>query len=333
MKKIIVYIFFLIFIIFLIPILFTKGFKAKETIAKVEENKIENKIENQYDYKSYNLIKLLHIKTNEIQEVNLDEYLYSVVSAEMPADFQEEALKAQAVVARTYTIYKIVNNQQKHGEANICDSAACCQAWISKEERFTKWGGEVRQSNWDKIVRAVDNTQGKIITYHGEPINAFFHSNSGGNTEIPINVWGGSGYPYLQSVQTSGEEQYSQYSSEAVLTKEELISKIKEKHSELQIDFNQQDCIVIKEKTDGNRVKTLKVGNLELAGVEIRSLLGLRSANFNVSIEENSIKFSVIGYGHGVGMSQTGADSLAKQGQNFEQIIKHFYTGVEIKDM
>lgn len=118
-----------------------------------------------------------------------------------------------------------------------------------------------------------------------------------------------------------------------MLTKNEFIEKIKQKHNNLEIDFNKEDAIKILEKTDSNRVKTLKVGNLELAGVEVRTLLGLRSTDFTYTIEGDNIKFSVIGYGHGVGMSQTGADALAKQGKNYEEIIKHFYTGVEIINM
>ena len=129
-----------------------------------------------------------------------------------------------------------------------------------------------------------------------------------------------------------GEDAYSQYSSEVDLSKDEFINKIKQKHSDLQIDFSSEDAVQIKEKTDGGRVKTLKVGNLELSGVEVRTILGLRSANFNFEIGENNIKFKVTGYGHGVGMSQTGADALAKQGNNYEDIIKHFYVGVEIVD-
>lgn len=118
-----------------------------------------------------------------------------------------------------------------------------------------------------------------------------------------------------------------------VLTKEEFINKVKEKHPDLVIDFNLADAVQIKEKTDSGRVKTLKIGNLELAGVEVRTILGLRSTNFNFTLDGDNIKFSVIGYGHGVGMSQTGADALAKQGKNFEEIIKHFYIGVEIVDI
>lgn len=118
-----------------------------------------------------------------------------------------------------------------------------------------------------------------------------------------------------------------------MISKEEFVNKIKEKHTNLEVDFSKEDAIQIKEKTDSNRVKTLKVGNIELAGVEVRTLLGLRSTDFTYVIEKDNIKFSVIGYGHGVGMSQTGADALAKQGKNCEEIIKHFYTGVEIVDM
>lgn len=253
----------------------------------------------------------------------------------MPASFEEEALKAQAIVARTYTLYKIQNSGGKHKEnnADICDSASCCQAWITKEDRLSKWNEEERESNWNKIVNAVNNTQGKIITYDGKVINAFFHSNSGGKTESPVNVWGGSNYPYLQAVQTDGEDAYSQYKSEVTLSKDDFVEKIKEEHKDFEIDFAKEDCIKIKEYTEGDRVKTIQIGNLELTGVEVRNIFSLRSANFKFSIDGNNIKFDVIGYGHGVGMSQTGADSLAKQGKNCEEIIKHYYTGVEIIDM
>ena len=338
MKKILIYLIVLILICFSLPIIFTSEFSKRtysdKVINNTENSTIQNIIgESTYDYAKYNTIKLLHKDSNEIEEIDLDEYLYGVVSAEMPASFEEEALKAQAVVARTYTIYKIVNNDGKHGDSDICDDSTCCQAWISEEERKERWDEEEREDNWNKIVNAVNNTQGKIITYEGKPINAFFHSNSGGETEAPINVWGGSGYPYLQSVSTSGEDAYSQYSSEAEFTEKEFEEKIKEEHSDFKIDFDEKDCIKIEEYTEGNRVKTIKIGNLELSGVEVRNIFGLRSANFKVSIEENKIKFEVIGYGHGVGMSQTGADSLAKEGKNYEDIIHHFYTNVEIENM
>ena len=329
--------FVLILICFSLPIIFTSEFSARvnSTASEAQNTEIvqNNITQATYDYDEYNTIKLLHKDENKIEEIDLEEYLYGVVSAEMPASFEEEALKAQAVVARTYTIYKIVNNDGKHGEADICDDSTCCQAWISEQDRKDRWDEDEKEENWNKIVKAVNSTQGKIVTYNGEPINAFFHSNSGGTTEAPIEVWGGSGYPYLQSVATAGEDAYSQYSSEAEFTEAEFEEKIKELHSDFEIDFEDENCIKIEEYTEGNRVKTIKIGNLELSGVEVRNIFGLRSANFTVTIEDNKIKFEVIGYGHGVGMSQTGADSLAKEGKTYEEIIHHYYTGVEIEDM
>ena len=337
MKKIIFYVWIFVIICFFIPIIFVKK-EEKDVVAIIEqniisENNYENNNQNNYDYKRYNTIKLLHSKDESIEEIPIDEYLYGVVSAEMPANFEKEALKAQAVVARTYTIYKIENNSNKHGEADICDDYSCCQAWISKEDRFARWEENDRETNWDKIVNAVESTKGKVVTYDGQVINAFFHSNSGGKTETTLNVWGGNTYPYLQAVETAGEDAYSQYQSEVTLTKEEFKKKLMEKYSDFEIDFNDKECIEVLEYTDSNRVKNIKIGNKELSGVEVRSLMGLKSANFSIRIEENKIIFEVIGYGHGVGMSQTGADSMAKEGSNYEDIIKHFYSGVEIEDI
>lgn len=329
MKKVFIYFFVFLLIFFLLPALLTK--RNVEAKAPEENKQNVNEVDNTYDYKNYGTIKLLHEKTGEVEEVSLDTYLCNVVSAEMPADFEFEALKAQAIVARTYTIYKIQN--KKHENADICDSSSCCQAWISKEDRLNKWDEGVRESNWQKIEQAVNETKGKVITYEGKIINAFFHSNSGGKTEIPVNVWGGTGYPYLQVVETAGEEGYSQYQSEAVFSQEELISKLKTKYDDITIDFNNDEDLKILDYTDSGRVKTIKFGNHEISGIEARSLFGLRSTNFEVTKENGNIKFLVKGYGHGVGMSQTGADSLAKEGKNCEDIIKHFYVGVEITDV
>ena len=346
MKKLMLYFFAFLFICFLLPAFFTKrniqtnseniGKNEQKQINIEDKNDDSNQKENQkseskYDYKQFSTIKLLHKKTGEVENVALDDYLCNVVSAEMPALYEKEALKAQAVVARTYTIFKTKN--PKHENSDICDASTCCQAWISKEDRFEKWEEDKRESNWKRIQEAVNETQGKIITYNNEPINAFFHSNSGGTTEIPVNVWGGSGYPYLQVVQTAGEEGYNQFSSEVELTNEELIDKLKEKYADIQIDFNNENDIKILEYTDSNRVKTVKFGNHEIAGVEARTIFGLKSTNFEIIRENEKIKFSVKGYGHGVGMSQTGADAMAKEGKNYEDIIKHFYVGVEVSDI
>ena len=344
MKKILIYLLSFILIIFIIPAFLTKRTtptsSKKETERQLQDNNqqeqtTENQTEisnkNTYNYSKYGTISLLHKKTGEVEQVKLDEYLCNVVSAEMPATFEQEALKAQAIVARTYTIYKILN--KKHDNADICDDSTCCQAWISKDDRLAKWEENQRESNWQKICSAVNETSGKIITYENKPIDAFFHSNSGGITEVPVNVWGGTGYPYLQSVETSGENTYTQYASEVILSQEELINKLKEKYSDISIDFTNSEDIKILEYTESTRVKTIKFGNHEISGVEARTLFGLKSTNFEISRDGNNIKFSVKGYGHGVGMSQTGADSMAKNGSRAEEIIKHFYTGVEITEV
>ena len=339
MKKMLLYILSFIILFFILPIIFTITPKAEtEEVVSNIENVTQEQPEPEaetitYDYQKYQTIKLLHSGSGQIEELPIDEYLYGVVSSEMPANYEVEALKAQAIVARTYTIYQIMNNSGKHPGADICDNSSCCQAWISKDERLSKWAPEEAESNWNKIVDAVNSTSGKIITYQNKPINAFFHSNSGGKTESSLNIWGGIDYPYLKSVETAGEEGYTQYSSEAKFTKEELLNKLKEKYEDCEIDYSQENCIQILEYTTSGRVKTIKFGNKEIAGTEARTILGLRSTNFTFTISGDEIIFSVIGYGHGVGMSQTGADALAKSGSNCEEIIKHFYTDVEIVEI
>ncbi len=328
LKKLLIYFLCIILLVFCIPMMFTNQFKTEEVVSnQIQE---EEPIKEKFDYGAYSTIHLLHTGTGEVETLDLDTYLYGVVSAEMPASYELEALKAQAVVARTYTIYKI-KNDSKHENADICDSSLCCQAWISKENRLARWEEAYREAYWNKIEQAVDTTKGKYITYQGEPINAFFHSNSGGATESPVYVWGGD-YPYLQTVTTAGEDAYTTYRSEVTLSKDELIQKMLEKYSNFTIDFQSQDCIKILDYTEGGRVKTLQVGNTQISGVEARSIFGLKSAKFQWEIIGDSIHFSVIGYGHGVGLSQSGSDALAKTGKTYDEIIKYYYKDVEIHE-
>ena len=216
--------------------------------------------------------------------------------------------------------------------ADICDNPLCCQAWISKENRMARWEKDKQEKYWNKIQNAVNSTIGQVILYEGEPINAFFHSNSGGATESSINVWGGD-LAYLQSVLTSGEEAYSSYHSEVKLSKDEISQIVHDKYSDIEIDFNSDDWIKVLEITEtSGRVKTLKIGNKEISGNEARMLFGLKSTKFDIQIDEDSCTFFVTGYGHGVGLSQCGSDSLAKQGLNYKEIINHYYKDVEISE-
>lgn len=171
----------------------------------------------------------------------------------MPASFEYEALRAQAIVARTYTIYEIMNNKKHENEgANICDNPLCCQAWISKENRLARWDKNEKEKNWIKIENCVNSTIGKVILFQGKVIKAFFHSNSGGITESSLNVWGGD-YAYLQSVQTDGEEEYTSYKSNVKISKDELIVKMKEIFSDFEINFEEENCIEILEITETSR--------------------------------------------------------------------------------
>lgn len=332
MKKLSMYFLTLITVCFVLPAIFTKTNKQVSTDTQGENISIDvQNIEEQKDSNNSDKeIKLLHSKTGEVENVNIEEYLCNVVSAEMPASFETEALKAQAIVARTYTMFKL--NNKKHDNADICDNSACCQAWISKEDRLAKWEESKRDEYWQKICSVVQQTKGQVIMYNNEPINAFFHSNSGGTTEIPVNVWGGTNYPYLQVVETSGEEAYTQYASEVTIANTDIINKLKEKYQDISIDFSNVEDLKIVEHTESGRVKTVKFGNHKLSGVEVRSIFGLKSTNFEIlKIDNDHIQFKVKGYGHGVGMSQTGADSLAKQGKTAEEIIHHFYSNVNVK--
>ena len=336
MRKFLLYFVGFVIIFFIAPAICTATPRnaQKEAIAEIKTESETKQTEEKPEEKNDSIkVKLIHSDSGTVEELNLDEYLYGVVSAEMPASYETEALKAQAIVARTYTIYQIKHNSQKHENADICDNYACCQAWISKEERLTKWKQEEAEQNWNKIVDCVNSTTNKIVTYNGEPINAFFHSNSGGITESSVNVWGGIDYPYLKAVETAGEDGYTQFASQVQLKKDELLKKLKEIYSDCEIDFSKEDCVKIIDYTTSGRVKTIKFGNKEIAGTEARKILGLKSTNFIVEIGENEITFSVKGNGHGVGMSQTGADSMAKSGANCEEIIKHFYTNVEITEL
>lgn len=203
MRKLFLYSFLFVVLCFLIPFIFAKKFEPTEVISEDKIENSTNKENTNLKASNFSKIRLLHNNTNEIEEVKLEEYLCNVVSAEIPASFEIEAIKAQAIVARTYTIYTILNNKNKHENADICDSPNCCQAWISYEERINKWSEDKKEEFWNKIEQAVNDTMGKVISYNGEIINAVYHANSGGVTEIASMVWSGKDYPYLQSVETA----------------------------------------------------------------------------------------------------------------------------------
>lgn len=268
---------------------------------------------------------------DKVIKMNKSQYLKEVVSAEMPADFHIEALKAQAVAARSYldsrmSAYEKGQKPKEHKGADICTDSTHCKAWISQEDRMKSWGSDAT-ANWDKISRAVDETSGQIITYNDEAISAVFHSTSSGRTENSKDVWGGE-RPYLVSVESPGDIYSPKYKSE----KNVSISEFKEAISQniKGVDFN-KELIGTIERSEAGGIKNISVGGVSIKGSELRNIFGLRSANINININGDMVNFDVTGYGHGVGMSQYGANYLANQGKTYIDILKTYYQGVEIK--
>ncbi|MCC8169096.1 MAG: stage II sporulation protein D [Oscillospiraceae bacterium] len=274
----------------------------------------------------------VYIKSEDrVEEMEIDEYLTCVVAAEMPADFENEALKAQAVAARTYLYSHIEaaengNIPEEHNGAVICTDSTHCQAYISEEERKKSWGGGA-DSNWKKIEKAVDGTKNQIMTYNSEPISAVFHSTSSGRTERAADVWG-EDIPYLQSVESEGDLYSPKYISEVHISVDDFKRIISEKVPDA--DWSGELFGNIS-RSEAGGILTIDVGNRTIKGTEFRSILGLNSSNVEISERDGEITMSVKGYGHGVGMSQYGANYLASQGEGYEEILKTYYTGVEIE--
>ena len=267
---------------------------------------------------------------DKVVEMQKSQYLKEVVSAEMPASFEFEALKAQAVAARSYLVsrqnaYKISGTPEEHKGADICTDPTHCKAWISEEKRRESWGADA-DKNWDKVSRAVEETKGEVITYNGEVISAVFHSTSSGKTESSKDVWGGD-RPYLVSVESYGDTLSPKYKSEKEMSLDEF-KKTAEKNID-GVDFS-KGIIGDIARSDAGGILTVEIGGVAVKGTVFRKIYDLRSTNAEITIDKNTVKFDVKGFGHGVGMSQYGANYLASQGKNYEEILKTYYTGVEI---
>ena len=268
-------------------------------------------------------------ESGSVATMTLAEYLWRVVAAEMPASFEEEALKAQAVCARTYTLWTA--GAEKHGAAgaDLCDSSACCQAYITHDEAEARWG-EMAAAYTARIANAVADTDGFILTYEDEPIQAVFFSSSTASTEDAAAVWGAS-VPYLVPVDSPEGEEVPNYRSSVTLTAEEVRSLAKTAGLGADLSGKPSGWFSGIRYTASGRVGELTLGGVTLTGGAARSLFGLRSACFTVEEEGGVFTFSVVGYGHGVGMSQYGANAMAAAGSTWREIVSHYYTGVSIE--
>lgn len=288
-----------------------KNVNKTSSTTTIKQQETQKPKSNTTDNNTYVTLK----RTNgKVQKIELEEYLIGVVGAEMPASFNIEALKAQAVVARTYTLKKVKNNQVLTDNVND-------QVYKSNDELKAMWGSSYN-SYYNKIKNAVNSTKGQYITYNGNYIEAVYHSTSNGKTEDSVEVWGNN-YNYLKSVDSSWDRSASSYERVINISYSDISAK-------LGFDVNKDTSIDIISRTNGNRVKTIKIRDTYYTGVEIRKLLNLRSADFEISKTNNGLSIKTHGYGHGVGMSQYGAQGMANSGYNYIQIIKHYYTGVNV---
>lgn len=274
--------------------------------------------------------KVYRTSTGKVEKIPVEEYVLGVVWSEMPVDFNEEALKAQAIAARTFYYSKRIDKCSDAKGADICDGVHC-QAYMSKKERLDKWDSNIRNKNYEKVKKVVNETKGMVLTYDGELVKyPQYFSTSSGKTENSEDVFT-SKLPYLISVSSPGEEVSPRYENEKTLSNSEFISIAKSKFGVQGLtNSNLKEKIEIKSRTDGGSVKTIKIGNKEIDGVDFRKAFDLKSANFQIEFSKNSLTIKSKGYGHGVGMSQWGANLMGKDGFSYSEILKHYYSGVEI---
>lgn len=267
----------------------------------------------------------------EVREMALEDYVAGVVAAEISPDFPAEALKAQAVAARTYAAYKLANGRpEAHTDADVCDDYHHCAAYIDlAAEASARWGSEAETCE-NAIVDAVRATAGEVVTYEDEPIIAVFCAASGEKTEASADVWG-SDVPYLKNVDSPGGEACPKYKGEVRFTAKEFRDKISKILPSADLTGAPSTWFKASERSPAGGIKTVRLGGVQVTGTDLREALGLNSTNFTVKTTADSITFQTTGYGHGVGLSQYGAKYLAEQGEDYKAILSHYYTGTSIE--
>lgn len=297
--------------------------KQEEKLEVKEEIKQEQNIENKEEIKKEDEIQdnktyvTIYRTNGTIATIELEEYVIGVVAAEMPASFHSEALKAQAIIARTYALKAQENNK-------VLTDNSSTQNYKDNNQLKTMWGSNYN-TYYNKIKDAVISTKGVYLTYNNQIIEAVYHSTSNGYTEYAENVWGNK-FEYLVSVESKYDSTNSSFIKEKYMTYEQLSEAI-------QTPITEDTEFSISGYTTGNRVQTIQVNDKTYTGVKFRSLLGLRSTDFEIKKEKDGVTITTKGYGHGVGLSQYGANGMAKNGYKYDQILRHYYQGIKINNM
>ena len=308
-------------------LLFGCSLLALQVQQKEENADIVLVIEEMKQQDSGREIQLLDGET--VLSIPLEEYLVGVVLTEMPVSFHPEAMKAQAVAARTFAARHI--DDEKHENADICSDSTCCQAWRSEAE-LRQVFGENFEEYIEKGKSSVSETEGEVLLYDNNLIDAVYFSCSGGTSEDAVAVWG-TDVPYLQSVKSPGEEKSSKFSSEVHISFEEFCQRLKRADASVRFSVIPQDWLGEVCYTDGGGVDRILLGGVWFSGTEVRKIFQLPSTRFTLDVGDGEIVFSVLGYGHRVGMSQYGADAMAENGAAYKDILLHYYTGVTIKKL
>lgn len=282
-------------------------------------------------------VKVFITKENIVKEINLEEYITGVVASEMPAAFDLEALKAQSVAARTYALAHVteaggVPCKDAKG-ADLCDTVHS-QVYKTKEEHIKLWEKSKVNSgekHWAKIKIAVESTAGQVLTYNSKLVmEPYYFATSSGKTENSEDVFSNS-VPYLKSVESPGEERAGSFKSSKVFKYSELSQIINNNYNNANVSTaNIKKQITIIDRSEAGSVKTIKVGSITMTGSKFRTMLGLKSSNFEIVFKINNVQINCSGYGHGVGMSQWGADAMAKSGKSYIEILNHYYSGTVI---
>lgn len=322
MRKILIYIAVMIAVTVFVPffVVSVKGGNGKESAKNDKET------QNMQNNKTISV----YVKNEDkVENMDFEDYITGVVCAEMPALFENEALKAQAVAARTYTVSKINANTSDevlnmHKNAVICTDSAHCQAYLTKAEINAKWGSDANEF-YNKIKSCVNATQGEIMCYNGEAIRAVFHSSNNGKTENAKDVWGGD-VPYLVSVESKGEDLSPKYKTEYTTTFDNFYNVIAQNYP----GTDKSKFIENITYTDGEKVDSITVFGAKIRGVDMRSMFKLNSADFTIQKQDDVVTFTCHGYGHGVGMSQYGANYMAKNGKKYDEILQTYYNGIDI---
>ena len=267
------------------------------------------------------------------RQMGLEDYVAGVVAAEISPAFPAEALKAQAVAARTYAAYKLAAGRpEQHADADVCDDYHHCAAYIDlAAEASGRWGGAA-QTYENAVLDAVKATEGEIVTYEGKPIIAVFCAASGEKTESAADVWG-SDVPYLQNVDSPGGDACPKYRGEVRFSLTEFRGLMAKTVPAADLTGAPGTWFKASVRSSAGGIKTVKLGGVQVTGTALREALGLNSTNFTVQLTSDGIVFQTIGYGHGVGLSQYGAKYLAAQGEDYRAILAHYYTGTSVEKM